>query len=109
MTDLETGGQKGVKLAQLGALDPLAVTRLAEAAGYGAEKYDTHNFLRGYPYSWSFNAMIRHALAFWNGEDNDPESGLPHMAHVAWHALCLISFTTRGLGTDDRYKGGSDE
>ena len=100
----ETGGQKGDKAAKLGAIAPLALLKLAEVAGFGAEKYDAFNYLKGYDWSLSFNAAQRHALAFWNGEDNDPESGLPHPLHFAWHGLCLASFLMRGLGTDDRFK-----
>lgn len=99
-----TGGQKGMKLARLGSLDPQSLLMLAEVSGFGASKYSAHNFLKGYDWSLSFDAMQRHALAFWNGEDNDPESGLPHVGHVAWHALCLASFLMRDLGTDDRFK-----
>jgi hypothetical protein len=46
---------------------------------------------------------MRHRLAFWNGEDYDPESGLPHLAHAAWHDLAELAFFLKGLGTDDRY------
>jgi hypothetical protein len=102
VTDEGTGGQKGAKLTQLGALDPVALIQLARVAGMGANKYSAHNFLRGYDYSLSFNALMRHALLFWAGEDRDSESGLPHMAHVAWMALSLVSFLERGIGTDDR-------
>lgn len=98
----ETGGQKGKKLTQLGAVDPLALIELGRVAGMGANKYRAFNFLRGYEWSLSFNAMMRHALLFWSGEDRDAESGLPHMAHAAWMALSLVSFMERGLGTDDR-------
>ena len=73
-------------------------------AGFGAEKYAPFNYLKGYPWSLSFNAATRHAFAMWNGEDLDPESGLPHAAHFAWHGLTLTSFYLRGLGTDDRFK-----
>src|SRR5271169_3720886 len=105
ITDSRTGGQKGKKLAQLGAVDPLALTRLALVAGHGTEKYSRMNFLRGFDWSLSIDALYRHFLAFQNGEKNDPESGLNHMAHVAWHALALTSFSERGLGNDDRYNG----
>jgi len=104
--DPETGAKKEIKKAQLGAIDPKALLLLAEAAGYGAEKYEQYNYLKGYPWSLSFNAMMRHALAFWNGEDLDPESGLPHMVHAAWHGLAMTSFLTRELGVDDRFKEG---
>lgn len=98
----ETGGQKGRKAAQLGAIDPAALLELAKVAGYGTAKYERYNFLRGYLWSLSFDAMMRHALAFWGGEDNDPESGLPHMAHVGWHAMAMVAFGQRKVGTDDR-------
>lgn len=100
--DPVTGGEKGMKDAQLGAVDPQALMELARVAGHGAKKYARYNFLRGYPWSLSFDAMQRHALAFWTGEDTDPDSGLPHMAHVAWHALALVAFGIREVGTDDR-------
>lgn len=103
-----TGGEKGEKLAQLGSVDPLALYKLAEVSGFGAAKYSRHNFLNGYDWSLSFDAMTRHMLQFWMGEDNDPESGLPHTLHAAWHGLALASFLLRGLGTDDRYKGADE-
>jgi hypothetical protein len=105
ITDATTGGMKGKKLTQLGALDPLALIELSRVAGMGANKYAPFNFMKGYDWSLSFNAMMRHALLFWNGEETDPESGLNHMAHAAWMALCLVSFSARHLGTDDRYAG----
>lgn len=100
----ETGGQKGKKLAELGTVDPLALLTLAEVSGFGAQKYDAFNYLKGYGWDLSFNAMTRHMLSFWNGEDLDDESGLPHITHAAWHALALTSFFKRGLGTDNRFK-----
>lgn len=102
VTDPSTGGMKGQKLTQLGALDPLTLIELARVAGMGANKYDDHNFLKGYVFSSSFNAMMRHALLFWAGEDRDEESGRLHMAHAAWNALTLCAFVLRGIGTDNR-------
>lgn len=99
-----TGGQKGQKRAQLGALDPGALRTVAEVAGYGTEKYDRYNFLKGYDYSLSYDALQRHLMAFWSGENNDPESGLPHLGHAAWHCLALLAFVQRGVGADDRPK-----
>lgn len=101
-TTSSTGGQKGKKLAQVGALDPVAQIVVARVAGFGANKYAAFNYLNGYEWSLSFNAMMRHALLFWAGEDIDEESGLPHMGHASWMAQSLISFQLRGLGTDDR-------
>ncbi len=100
--DPETGGEKGVKDARLGGADPLALLELAKVYGFGEAKYARYNYLKGYPWSLSVDAMLRHLLAFLAGEDRDPESGLPHTAHAAWHALTLTSFVLRGVGTDDR-------
>ena len=102
VVDPTTGGAKGSKPAQLGALDPGSLLRVAEVAGFGGAKYDRYNFLKGYRWSLSFDALQRHLLAYWGGQDNDEESGLPHLAHAAWHCLALTAFMDRGLGTDDR-------
>lgn len=104
--DPNTGGAKGQKQAQLGAVDPEAVLAVAEVAGFGGQKYARYNFAKGYAWSLSFDAMMRHALLFWGGEDVDQESGLPHMAHAGWHCLALLCFAGRNLGTDDRFPGG---
>jgi len=103
VVDPVTGGAKGKKPEELGFIDPLSLEYLARVASYGAAKYeDPFNYLKGYSWSLSYNAMHRHARAHWAGELIDPESGLPHMAHAAWHALAQVSFQLRGVGTDDR-------
>jgi hypothetical protein len=102
VTDPETGGQKGSKLETLGFVDPLALLELARVAGFGAKKYAPFNYLRGFVWSLSYNALQRHILLFMSGEDRDSESGRLHMAHAAWHCLALLSFSIRQLGTDDR-------
>lgn len=99
----ETGGQKGQKLARLGSLDPAALRIVAEVAGFGEEKYDRLNYLRGFDWSLSFDACQRHLLAFWSGQNLDPESGLPHLGHAAWQCLAMLAFLIHGLGTDDRF------
>lgn len=101
-TDATTGGQKGVKLTQVGALDPVALIEVGRVAGMGANKYAAFNYLKGFDWANAYNAMQRHANLFWSGEDRDPESGLPHIAHAAWMAMALVSFYLRGIGTDTR-------
>lgn len=106
LTDPTTGGMKGTKLAQLGALSPQALLEVAKVAGFGGRKYKRYNFLKGYSWSLSFDAAQRHLLAFWSREDQDEESGLLHVAHAAWHCLALVAFRLLGLGTDDRPPSG---
>lgn len=104
VTDPETGGQKGSKLARFDLISPVAQIEEAKVYGTGATKYDDHNWRKGYAWSLSIAALHRHLIAFQGGEDVDPESGLPHMAHVRWHTGVLLEFAARGLGTDDRHR-----
>jgi hypothetical protein len=104
-----TGGQKGKKLAQLGAVDPGALLELAKVAGFGTEKYERYNFLKGYDYSLTFDACMRHLLQFWSGENLDAETGLYHTAAAAWHCLTMTSFLLHGLGTDNRPFAGVED
>lgn len=102
VTDPTTGAQKGSKICQIGGTDPLASIEVGKVAGFGAKKYARYNFMKGYAWSLSYDALQRHLHAFWSGEDKDEESGLYHLAHAAWHCLALLSFLLRKRGTDDR-------
>lgn len=91
----ETGGQKGQKDVQLHCIPWEALEELGKVFAFGAQKYEDYNMRKGYPWSLSFDALQRHLWAFWSGEDLDPESGLPHIAHVTWHALTLGLFSSK--------------
>lgn len=104
VTDSATGGAKGEKLERYDLIPAGPLHLLARLYGVGAQKYDVRNWERGYSWHLSFRALMGHAWAFWRGEDNDPGTGLPHMVHVAWHALAMVDFQVRGSGTDDRPK-----
>jgi hypothetical protein len=111
-----TGGQKGKKPEQYDQIPTAALAELARHFGYGADKYAAHNFRKGYAWSLCFNALMRHALLFWSGEDYDvhkPDCApdctdhLPkskHIIAVAWHALALSTFMDEHPEFDDRYK-----
>jgi hypothetical protein len=104
VTDPETGAQKCSKPERFDLIPVESLEELARVYAYGSSKYADHNWCRGYRWGLSFAAMMRHAWAFWRGEDLDQESGLPHMAHAAWHCFTLIWFTNHMPNKDDRYK-----
>ena len=79
-----------------------ALSDVAAVFNLGAEKYTAWNWMGGMPYSRVFNSAQRHLLAFWSGEDNDPESGEPHIAHAAANLLFLLTYAKQGIGSDDR-------
>lgn len=63
----------------------MAVARIRE---YGCQKYtDPENWKQVEPQRYR-DALYRHLLAYLRGEHNDPESGLPHL----WHMACNIAF-----------------
>lgn len=97
-----TGGQKGTKPARYDLIPPGPLDTLARLYGRGAEKYTDHNWAKGYDWSLSFAALQRHSWAFWGGENNDTETGMPHMASVAFHALALIEFMETHPEYDNR-------
>lgn len=103
-TTSSTGAEKGVKEERFDLLPQEALAAVARHYGVGARKYSAHNWRKGYEWSKSYSALQRHANAFWSGEDIDEETGSPHMAAVAFHALSLITFMSEQPGFDDRYK-----
>lgn len=102
ITDPLTGGQKGRKLARTDLLPADVLMLLAEHYGKGALKYADRNWEKGYAWSLSYGALLRHLFLWESGEDYDEETGSLHTVAAAWHAISLIAFQTRGVGTDDR-------
>lgn len=102
--DPETGAEKGTKPARFDLIPTDAIEKLARVFGYGSQKYEDNNWRKGYNWSLSYAAALRHLNAFWGGEDLDPESGLPHVSHAAWHCLVLTTFMKEQPGKDDRFK-----
>ncbi|QPO16982.1 hypothetical protein KDJ01_gp51 [Arthrobacter phage Kittykat] len=98
-----TGAEKGVKEARFDLLPVGPLTELAVHFGRGAQKYEPHNYRKGYEYSKGYAALQRHANAWWAGEDLDPEMQTSHLAAVAFHALALLEFTTTHPEMDDRF------
>lgn len=101
ITDATTGGKKASKLARFGLIPWEFLWALAEHYGRGARKYDDNNWLKGYDWSLSYDALERHLQLWRSGERDDPETGSHHLICVAWHACAMFIFQVRGLGTDN--------
>lgn len=98
--------QGGIKLDQ-GKPDLTLVDRLAEEGmvrvlEFGLGKYGRDNWRKGFAWNRLIAAAMRHLRAIQEGEDIDPESGLPHADHAACMVHFLSAHQKRGLGTDDR-------
>ncbi len=56
---------------------------------HGSQKYSDDNWKKVDNHRPRyFSACLRHVLAWWQGEQDDKESGLPHLAH----AICCLIF-----------------
>lgn len=61
---------------------------VAKVMTFGANKY-ADNGWKGVDKSRYLAALMRHFVAYMDGEITDPESGLPHMAHLRCNALFI--------------------
>ena len=84
-----------------------ATEKVLEVFTFGAEKYGDFNWRKGLEFSRLFGAAMRHQMAFWQGQDLDKESGLPHIAHAIANLMMLLEM---GSEWDNRpYKGEEDD
>ena len=100
----ETEGRKddeGLLRWDLLPVEPMK--KLVHVYTLGAAKYADHNWRKGLKYGRVFSAMMRHAFAWWGGEQNDPKDGQHHLASVAWNALALIELEQTHPELDDRW------
>lgn len=76
----------------------------AKAFMVGERKYNRYNYCKGHKASQLVGAMLRHATAYFNGEDHDPVDGQHHLGSVM--ACCSMILRQAELGTlkDDRFK-----
>lgn len=71
-----------------------ALWAVGEVGTYGAKKYTDAGWrvvpdgVQRYE-----DAMLRHFLKLQQGEENDPESGMSHRAHMAWNALAVLELS----------------
>lgn len=84
---------------RLGLIPPVALIRMGECLAYGAEKYGEGEVEANWRKVANgraryLDATLRHLVAYMDGEEIDPESGITHIGH----ALCNLAFIA---GLDD--------
>ena len=83
----------------------LATEELGRVMGYGAEKYGVNNWTQ-HAGRWAWTQLtasaLRHIYVWMRGEDNDPESGLNHLAHALANLAMLLDLVLLKQGEDDR-------
>lgn len=98
----------GLKLDQgksrVDLLDAEFLEDVGRVLGFGVSKYAAHNWRGGISYSRILGAILRHTFAILRGEDSDPESNLPHSAHLGCNVMFLHWMMKHKPELDDRWK-----
>jgi hypothetical protein len=83
-------------------LPPDAMDEIVQVLTFGERKYGARNWERGMAWGRSLDAALRHVVAFMAGEEDDPESGIHHLAHAVADLMFVLAYRLRRIGTDDR-------
>lgn len=85
----------------------IGIQKMGRVFTGGAVKYGRFNW-RDHTVSATvyYDAAMRHLMAWFNGEDTDPESGEPHLAHVMACCNILMDAGQCGKLNDNRATTG---
>lgn len=84
-------------------LSPIALEGTAQILTFGAKKYAANNWRKGMDWNRCISSAMRHLNQFQKGEDYDPESGLPHLDHLACNIMFLQEYFRTHKHLDNRY------
>jgi len=96
--------------APIALVPPEVIEAMATVLEFGATKYGANNWRKD-PSEWSrsYSSLQRHLNSFWSGEDFDPESGEPHLAHALTQCAFLYVYFLEQKKWDDRYVAADNE
>lgn len=93
----------GVKKVPLHVVSSPVMMEVGLAMLEGDRKYGGHNYrVAGVRASVYYDALMRHMMAFWEGEDTDSESGLSHITKALSTLFVLRDAMLNDMWTDDR-------
>lgn len=96
-------GKPKWSLVHFASLEPMV--RVLE---FGAKQYAPDNWKKGFPDRDLMECMQRHLAAMLDGEENDPETGLPHQAHIMCNCMFLSYQQLNRKDNGATNKGGDD-
>lgn len=93
----------GVKKVPMHVVSSQVVMEMALGMMEGARKYGSHNYrVAGVRASVYYDATMRHLMAFWEGQDIDPASGISHISKAMSSLHVLRDAMLQEMWTDDR-------
>lgn len=93
----------GVKKVPFSTIPAEVIAEIGLGMMEGARKYGRHNYrVVGVRASVYYDATLRHIMAWWEGEDIDPDSGMSHIAKAITSLVVLRDAMLNEKLTDDR-------
>lgn len=101
----------GTRKVPLSTLPARVLWRVGLAMMEGALKYGRHNYREvGVRASVYFDSVVsRHLFGWWEGQDNDPDSGLNHIDKAIAGLMVLRDSMLQGNWVDDRPPACADD
>ena len=99
----------GIRKAPMSTVSAAVMAEIGVAMLEGAAKYGRHNYreagVRGSVY---YDATMRHLMAWWEGEDIDPDSGMSHITKAITSLVVYRDAMIQGMAEDDRPPKSAD-
>lgn len=93
----------GIRKVPMSTVPSAVVMEIGLGMLEGAGKYGRHNYRAiGVRASVYYDATMRHLMAWWEGEDADPASGLPHITKALSSLTVLRDAMLNDKVEDDR-------
>ena len=94
----------GIRKAPMSTVSAAVLAEVGVAMLEGASKYGRHHYRaagvrRGVYY---YDATMRRPMAWWEGEDTDPDSGMSHITKAITSLVVLRDAMIQDMCTDDR-------
>ena len=95
---------QGIEKPRLDLIPLNALTYIALGLQEGARKYGSASWrdVDSVDLAQYVAATMRHLMAYADGEDTDPESGNPHLAHAMASLAIMVDLIENGNGADTR-------
>lgn len=85
------------------AIPPIAILELGRGMQDGEDKYGRMNYRENRVTAATYyNGAMRHLMAWWDGEDDAPDSGVTHLGHAMANCAILLDAEALGKLNDDR-------
>ena len=93
----------GLAKPSMSAIPPISLLHLGKAMTDGKNKYGLMNWReKKVTSSVYYDAAMRHLMAWWDGEENAPDSGVHHLGHAMACLAIVLDAQSLGKLNDDR-------